>query len=237
MPAFGNKLATTYKPSGPWTPPHAANLELWLPYNTDFNDASGNGRNSYTAAGTPQLVTDPDGTENVLYLNGSSRLHITANLTGLTGGQAASFCCWVRPVTYGDNSYGRIITQRYASSGDETPTIDVFFNNSDVSNGFSAAWYSDNSSQLNTGGVVGLNSWSFIGQTMESGNHIAYEAAVSRNTGLKAYTALNTNSNAPVVIGDRQNGTRTSRTYIRQIMWWKDVILSQQDMLDIMTNT
>ena len=238
MPAFTHKLATTYKDTGPtWVPPQEANLEMWLPFSSNFTDSSGNGRDCTVGEGTPTIIADPEGGgRNCLDLDGSSRLFMDVNPAGLGGGTTMSFGGWARPETYGEGNYGRMINHQDQSSSDYV--ISTYITDQNAEHDLLVGVFGPQTgSVVRVANVITLEEWFHFFYTRKSGEGILYVNGIDvGNHATTTYTTLKTSTN-PVDIGDRKDFVRKWNGQLRNLMIYRNALLTPAEVIDIRDNT
>lgn len=232
---FSPTLASYHTATAPpWTPPQQASLAVWLPLETDMDDISGNGR-AFTPVGSPTYPTDPDDpTKTVLDLNGSSQYGVLTSHTGLLGGTEVSYGAWIRPRTFGGGGYGRVLSERQGNSSIECNLDDTAANN-----GATCGYYSNTTNNLVDApdNTVIVNQWIHLFFTRTNGSSILYADGVQIASNTAGYSTLNGADNDNIYLGDRYDFVRRFNGYMAHIMWWKDVVLTPAEVLDVYQNS
>jgi len=225
-----------YVPSGGvWTPPHPTDLKLWLKLEGDLTDSSGNGKN-FLDVSSSGFVQAPDGTKQVLELNGTSQYVYLpgASNTGILGGTSASYGLWFRARSFGSSDYGRFFSCDYSDS----PPIDGFVNNGYGDHAASLRYYfnpSGDVSELPNGSIV-LDNWHHIFTTVENNSQIIYLDGVSLVTASEPITSLR-DSSVVIFLGNRDTYDRYFDGYFSGGMFYRNRALTPAEVVDIYTNT
>ena len=205
-------------------------LVAYYPFNGNANDESGNRHNGLIYG--PTLTLDRFGNSQGAYLfDGIDDYIVVPHSSKFNFGKQFSIAAWIKPIEWGENSYGRIIDK---SDARDIVGYRLLLSNS----GFSTDDFETFGLSLNDGNIgvrvispkktLSLNSFNFVAATYD-GEYVTlyFNTKLVKKEGIAILSSLNNSGN--LILGNRTNQDRTFDGVLDEI-WIYNRALSDEEV-------